>query len=109
MQAFPEELVAAFLAQTLRRPVKWIEDRIENLQASVHARDVVVEAELAAHSDGRLAWLRARGLYDVGAYSTFPLTAALEPHTAAPVMSGPYHLPLLAYDGLALATNKCPE
>lgn len=109
MQAFPEELVAAFLARTLQRPIKWIEDRMENLQASVHARDVVVDAEMAAHKDGRLAWLRARALYDVGAYSTFPLTAALEPHTAAPVMPGPYHLPVIAYDGLALATNKCPE
>lgn len=109
MQAFPEELLAAFLAHTLRRPIKWVEDRIENLQASVHARDVAVDAELAAHRDGRLAWVRARGLYDVGAYSTFPLTAALEPHTASPVMTGPYRVPVMAYDGLALATNKCPE
>lgn len=109
MQAFPEELAAAFLAYVLKRPVKWVEDRLENLQASCHARDALVDAELAAHPDGRIAWIRARGLFDVGAYSTFPLTSALEPATAAPALPGPYRVPLFSYEGTAVATNKCPE
>lgn len=109
MQAFPEELIAAFLARELGRPVKWTQDRMENLQASVHARDVVVDAELAAHADGTLAGMRARALCDVGAYSSFPLSCALEPHTVASALPGPYRLPFYAYEGLALATNKCPQ
>lgn len=109
MQAFPEELTAAFLAYVLKRPVKWVEDRLENLQATCHARDAVVDAELAAHPDGRIAWIRASGVFDVGAYSTFPLTCALEPATAAPALPGPYKVPFFAYDGIAVATNKCPE
>lgn len=109
MQAFPEELTAAFLAYVLKRPVKWVEDRLENLQAACHARDALVDAELAATPDGHIAWIRANGIFDVGAYSTFPLTCALEPATAAPALPGPYRVPFFAYEGVAVATNKTPE
>ena len=40
---YPEEFVCAHLALTLRRPVKWVEDRIENMVASTHARDQTIE------------------------------------------------------------------
>ena len=44
---FPEEAVAAYLARRLGRSVKWIEDRRENLSASLHAKQQTVQAELA--------------------------------------------------------------
>ena len=108
MQTLPEEVVAAYLAGQLGRPVKWTQDRMENLQASFHARDNVVEAELAAQADGKIVGLRAKAICDVGAYNAFPLTAALEPFTIASALTGPYDFSYFSYEGYAIATNKCP-
>ena len=55
---YPEEFVCAMLALGLRRPVKWVEDRIENMVASTHARDQYIEVELAV--DQRRPYPRAQ-------------------------------------------------
>ena len=108
MQLFPEEVAAAALAMRLGRPVKWVQDRMEHLQAAFHSRDVTVEAEAAADADGRLAGIRAQALCDVGAYSSFPLTCSLDPQTAGVALPGPYRVPWYHYTGLAIATHKFP-
>ena len=108
MQLFPEEVVVAALALRLGRPVKWVQDRMEHLQAAFHSRDVTVEVEAAAGPDGRLAGLQARALCDVGAYSAWPLTCSLDPQTVGAALPGPYRLPYYRYTGLAVATHKFP-
>ncbi|HEX2171553.1 MAG TPA: molybdopterin cofactor-binding domain-containing protein, partial [Dehalococcoidia bacterium] len=74
---YPEEIVCAYLARRLGRPVKWIEDRRENLTTTTHARDQIHEVEIAALRDGTIVGLRDRILCDGGAYSVFPWTAAI--------------------------------
>lgn len=108
MQLFPEEVVTAALAIRLARPIKWVQDRMEHLQAAFHAREVTVEVEAAAETDGRLAGLAARALCDVGAYSAWPLTCSLDPQTVGAALPGPYRLPYYRYTGLAVATHKFP-
>lgn len=108
MQALPEEILLASCAIRLGRPIKWIQDRIENLSASFHARDVVVEAALDASEDGLVRGLSARAFVNAGAYSSYPLSAALEPLTIASALPGPYHIPAYAYEGVAVATHRCP-
>ena len=108
MQLFPEEVATAALAIRLARPIKWVQDRMEHLQAAFHARDVTVEVEAAAEADGRLAGLAARALCDVGAYSAWPLTCSLDPQTVGAALPGPYRLPYYRYTGLAVATHKFP-
>jgi aerobic carbon-monoxide dehydrogenase large subunit len=108
MHVFPEELVVAHLARELGRPVKWTEDRVENLLASIHARDHVLEAEIAARRDGTILGLRVRDFCDAGAYSAYPITAALEPLTCASALPGPYRIENYDFRSVAVATNKCP-
>jgi carbon-monoxide dehydrogenase large subunit len=108
MHLYPEDIVVAELARRLRRPVRWIEDRRENLLASAQARDHVNHVEIGARTDGTLVALRSTLVCDSGAYSVFPVTASLEPLTAAGILPGPYKLAALAYDAYAVATNKCP-
>ena len=108
MQLLPEEVTAAALAVRLGRPVKWVQDRMEHLQAAFHSRDTAVEAEAAAEADGRLAGLRASAVSDVGAYSSFPLGCSLDPQTAGVALPGPYRLPYYHYSGVAVATNRFP-
>ena len=108
MHLYPEDIVVAELARRLRRPVRWLEDRRENLLASAQARDHVNHVEIGARKDGTLLALRSTLICDSGAYSVYPVTASLEPLTAAGILPGPYKLPALAYDAYAVATNKCP-
>jgi carbon-monoxide dehydrogenase large subunit len=108
MHLYPEDIVVAELARRLRRPVRWLEDRRENLLASAQARDHVNHVEIAARRDGTLLAIKSTLICDSGAYSVYPVTASLEPLTAAGILPGPYRLAALAYDAYAVATNKCP-
>jgi carbon-monoxide dehydrogenase large subunit len=105
---FPEDVAVAALARQLGRPLKWIEERRENLAAGSHAREQRVELEVAADGDGRLLALRARTLSDAGAYHIYPVTQALEPLGTASILPGPYVTPAYAYEAVAVATNKPP-
>ena len=103
---FPEEAVAAYLARRLGRPVKWIEDRRENLSASLHAKQQAVQAELAVRQDGTILGIRGRFIGDVGAYSEYPWGSAFEAGHAASSMPGPYKTPAFSFEAVSVATNK---
>jgi aerobic carbon-monoxide dehydrogenase large subunit len=107
-QVFVEEILVPWLAIKTGRPVKWIEDRREHLVASIHARDHVHTLEAYVAEDGKLLGMKADISVDVGAYSTFPFTAAGDPGMAAKVMPGPYDFQAYEATFRALATNKCP-
>jgi carbon-monoxide dehydrogenase large subunit len=64
---YPGYVCCAVASLVLGRPVKWIEDRSENLQADSFARDYHIEAQLAADADGRLIGLKVKTLSDCGA------------------------------------------
>jgi len=108
MHLYPEDVVACAAARALNRPVKWVEDRRENLGTMTQAREQVIAAAIAADRDGRILALRADVVCDSGAYSAYPLTPALEPMGTVQIMPGPYRVPAYAYSALAIATNKCP-
>ena len=65
---YAEEMIAAHASRLLRRPVKWIEDRFENLQATTHSRAMDVDLEIGCDADGRLTALKTEILLDVGGY-----------------------------------------
>jgi carbon-monoxide dehydrogenase large subunit len=108
VQVFPEDVVVAAAARRLGRPVKWIEERRDNLAAGSHAREQRMEAEIALDARGRVLALRARVVSDAGAYHVFPLTQALEPLGSAMIMPGPYLTPAYAWEAIAVRTNKSP-
>ena len=103
---FPEEAVAAYLARRLGRSVKWIEDRRENLSASLHAKQQTVQAELAVRQDGTILGIRGRFVSDVGAYSEYPWGSAFEAGHAASSLPGPYKTPAFGFEAVSVATNK---
>ena len=104
---FPEDVVVAALARRLARPVKWVEERREELTAT-HAREQRLDVELAADAAGVVRGLRARIVSDAGAYHIYPLTAALEPLGSAAILPGPYRVEAYEYDVVAVATHKPP-
>ena len=106
---YPEEIVVAYLAHRLGKPVKWIEDRRENLTSTTHARDQIHRVEVAAARDGTILGLRDEIVCDVGAYSVFPWTAAIEPLMAGGSVPGPYRIQNYHCQTVGIATNKFPE
>jgi aerobic carbon-monoxide dehydrogenase large subunit len=107
--AYPEELLAAWLAMHLGRPVRWIEDRAENLLASSHARDQRLRVRLAADSEGRLLAVDADVICDTGAYGVFPHGHVLEALGTPAMIPGPYRLENYRYRARSVVTNKAPE
>jgi carbon-monoxide dehydrogenase large subunit len=105
---FPEDVAVAALARLLGHPVKWVEERREQLTAAAHARGQRVDVELAADAGGVVRGLRARVVSDGGAYHIYPLTGALEPLGTAAILPGPYRAEAYAYEALAVATHKPP-
>ncbi len=64
---YPGYVVCAVASLVTGKPVKWIEDRSENLQADSFARDYHINAEMAANKDGRITGLRVKTISDCGA------------------------------------------
>ncbi len=103
---YPEDFLIPYAARSLGRPVKWIEDRRENLLATNHARDAECELEIACERDGKILGVRGRAFTDIGAYiRTNGATAA---RNIAQVLSGPYAIPNIHIDVSLVVTNKTP-
>jgi aerobic carbon-monoxide dehydrogenase large subunit len=105
---YPEEIFVCAAATRLGQPVKWTSDRLEDLAASSQGFDEIVDAELALDTDGRIIGLRADVIGDVGAYSIYPWTAALEPVQVVSFLPGPYRVPHYRGRVQAVATSKAP-
>jgi carbon-monoxide dehydrogenase large subunit len=108
MVLFPEEVAVAATARVLGRPVKWVEERRENLLAASQARGQESAVELAADADGRLLGVRVQVRSDAGAFHAYPVTQALEPAGTATILPGPYALPAYAWEAVAERTHKPP-
>ncbi|HTW68604.1 MAG TPA: xanthine dehydrogenase family protein molybdopterin-binding subunit, partial [Acetobacteraceae bacterium] len=102
---YREELTVAALARALNRPVRWREDRGENLMASAHAREQTAEVRAAVDADGRIAALDLRIIEDFGAYCFYPANYLLRMTVLS--LTGPYRITDYAYDMKVVLSNKC--
>jgi carbon-monoxide dehydrogenase large subunit len=105
---YPEDLLIPWLALRYACPVRWIEDRRENLTASCHARGQSVRVRAAVRADGTVTALDADVTVDVGAYGIYPHGQLLEALGTPVMITGPYRIPALRFRARAVATNKCP-
>jgi len=102
---YREELTVAALARQLKRPVRWREDRMENLQAACHARQAECRTRAAVAADGRILGLELQIVDDFGAYCFYPGNYIAR--VVALILTGPYRITDYAYDIKAALTNKC--
>ena len=107
LNVYPEELVAAYAAMKIGRPIKWIEDRSEALAATIHGRDQVDYVEAAATRDGKVTGLKIYGISDLGAYSQM-FTDVIMIGFGYPVSCGAYDIKYLHLSGDIVFTNKAP-
>ena len=104
---YPGYICAAVASIVLGRPVKWIEDRMENLSATAFARDYHMTGKIAATRDGRITGLRCHVLADHGAFD-----ACADP-TKFPagffnICTGSYDVPTAYVEVDGVYTNKAP-
>jgi len=104
LNVYAEEALTALLAMDVGRPVNWVEDRSEGMQGTTHGRDQVAYIELAAKRDGTITALRYKLYADMGAYHQL-LTPAI-PTLTGLMVPGPYKIPNVQVDVIAVFTNK---
>jgi aerobic carbon-monoxide dehydrogenase large subunit len=103
---YPEDFLIPFAARHVGRPVKWIEDRRENLMAMNHAREAEVSVEIACSRDGIILGLRGHADVDMGAYMR--TNGAVGARNIAQFMSGPYAIANIEISSSLWMTNKTP-
>ncbi|MBL7498812.1 xanthine dehydrogenase family protein molybdopterin-binding subunit [Frankia sp. CNm7] len=99
---FPEYVVVAYLAVKLRRPVRWIEDRLESMMVATRGRGQDQRVRLAADADGRLLAYELTIEADVGAY---PHLGVGLPMQTAWMATGPYATPKVHATVRSVLTN----
>jgi carbon-monoxide dehydrogenase large subunit len=103
---YPEDFLIPFAARHSGRPVKWTEDRREQLMTLNHAREQECDVEIACRRDGTILGLRGHAYSDVGAYMR--TNGAISARNVAQFMSGPYRIPNIDIDVSLQLTNKTP-
>jgi aerobic carbon-monoxide dehydrogenase large subunit len=109
MAPTPEYVVLVWLARELKRSVRWIEDRRENLLSGGHGRDNIYRVRGAFSTDGTFLALDADVICNAGSYSFYPVTAGLEALMALSELPGPYQISEYRVRSRAIATNTCPS
>ena len=103
---YPEDFLIPFAARHLDRPVKWTEDRRENLMAMNHAREAWCDIEIACARDGTILALRGDIHNDLGAYMR--TNGAVGTRNICQFLAGPYRVPHVKVDSHLWMTNKTP-
>jgi aerobic carbon-monoxide dehydrogenase large subunit len=101
---YREELAVAAIARELKRPLRWREDRMENLGASTQAREDFCRTRAAVDAQGRLLALELEILEDFGAYCFYPGNYLAR--VVAMILTGPYKVQDYRYDVKVVLTNK---
>src|SRR5947207_1186685 len=91
----------------LGRPVKWIEDRSENIATTIHGRDQVDYIEVAATREGKVTGLKVYGISDLGSYCQL-FTDVIMIAFGFPVSCGAYDIPAIHLSADIVFTNKVP-
>lgn len=106
--AAPEEVAVALASVALERPVRWIEDRRENLVSAPQAREQIVSLQMSVDEAGRFRAMRAKVIGDAGAYSHNSAGALIEPYLSALPAPSLYRIEHFECEIQAVLTNKAP-
>lgn len=103
-----EEVALGWATRKLGLPLRWLEDRRENLTAGADCREHHYIVTAYASADGRLLALDCEATVDSGAYSAYPFSACLEAGQIGSILPGLYDFPHYRCKTYSVATNKPP-
>ncbi|HER20438.1 MAG TPA: xanthine dehydrogenase family protein molybdopterin-binding subunit, partial [Chromatiales bacterium] len=105
IHTYPDEMATAALSVMLKRPVKFVADRLESFTSDIHARDHRVTAKMAV-KDGRITAIEMDDLTGIGPYSVYPRTSAVECNQVLNLVGGPYEIANYRAVGRVVFLNK---
>jgi len=103
---YAEEIAIAWLAIKLGSPVKWVEDRTENLISAQPSHETEITVKLGADKEGRILAIKANILSDCGAHHLHPFGASIIPSTASTSLFSVYRVGTAEVEITGIATNK---
>jgi carbon-monoxide dehydrogenase large subunit len=90
VHVYPDEMATAALSVMLRRPVKFVADRLESFLSDIHAREHKVTVRLACTKAGEILAFDLDDLTAIGPYSVYPRTSGIEGNQVVNLTGGPY-------------------
>jgi carbon-monoxide dehydrogenase large subunit len=87
---YADEMATYALSKLLRRPVKFVADRIESFNTDIHARDHRCKGRIGVMRDGTITAFEIDDLTGIGPYSMYPRTSAIEANQVVNLVGGPY-------------------
>lgn len=87
---YADEMATYALAKLLRRPIKFVADRVESFNTDIHARDHRCRGKIGVKGDGVIAAIEIDDLTGIGPYSMYPRTSAIEANQVVNLVGGPY-------------------
>jgi CO/xanthine dehydrogenase Mo-binding subunit len=87
---YADEMATYALSKLLRRPVKFVADRIESFNTDIHARDHRCKGRIGVRRDGTITAFEIDDLTGIGPYSMYPRTSAIEANQVVNLVGGPY-------------------
>ena len=101
---YVEDVLVTFAARELGRPVRWVEERSENLVAAAHARDQIHRIAIAATQDGKILAVRDEVLVNFGAFNVIGLVV---PYNTLSHLLGAYDVPHAHVSVKGVVTHTC--
>ena len=109
LSTYPDEMAVAALSTLLKRPVKFIADRLEAFVSDVHAREATVKGRLAVDAQGKLLAMEVAVRSGFGAYSTYPRGCIGEGLQSVHMSAAPYRLANFKGSLRGYFQNKVPS
>jgi aerobic carbon-monoxide dehydrogenase large subunit len=90
VHTYADEMATVALSKLLKRPVKFVADRIESFVTDIHARDHRIKAKIGVNRDGTITAFEIDDLTGIGPYSVYPRTSGIEANQVVNLVGGPY-------------------
>src|SRR5829696_2800054 len=106
VHTYADEMATVALSKMLKRPVKFVADRVESFVTDIHARDHRVKAKIGVKKDGRITAWEIDDLTGIGPYSVYPRTSGIEANQIVNLTGGPYRCPNYRARARVVLQNK---
>jgi carbon-monoxide dehydrogenase large subunit len=106
VHTYADEMATVALSKLLKRPVKFVADRIESFVTDIHARDHRIKAKIGVAKDGTITAFEIDDLTGIGPYSVYPRTSGIEANQIVNLVGGPYKCPNYRAQARVVFQNK---
>jgi len=106
VHTYADEMATVALSKMLKRPVKFVADRIESFVTDIHARDHRIKGKIGVNKDGTITAFEIDDLTGIGPYSVYPRTSGIEANQVVNLTGGPYKCPNYRAQARVVFTNK---